>query len=74
MTKRAFMVEIERELRSRYTWTADEAKLDRFLSSVRATVDGGLTWNKDGEAAAAAWKAIGGKGKLTYKALHALPA
>ena len=73
MTKQAFLEAMQRELVARYAWAREPERLDRFMSSVRVTVEGGMTWNKDGDAATAAWRAIGGKGKLTYKALHALP-
>jgi hypothetical protein len=73
MGKQAFMQAMEMELRVRYGWAADEARLAKFLTSVRQTLDGGMTWNKDGDAGLAAWRAIGGKGKPTYKALQALP-
>jgi hypothetical protein len=44
------------------------------MGGVRDTITGvGNNWCKDGDAADAAWKAIGGKGKPTYKALRALP-
>jgi len=74
VTKQAYIDALRSELVARYTWARDPDKLDRFMSSVRVTVAGGIpAWNKDGDAATAAWRAIGGKGKLTYKALHALP-
>ena len=43
------------------------------MLSVRATLRGPVaTWNFDGPATVAAWRAIGGKGKPTLKALRAL--
>ena len=72
MTKDGFATALQTELVTRYAWAQDADKLARFMASVRATLDGGMTWNNDGDAALAAWRAIGGKGKPTYKALHAL--
>lgn len=72
-TKKAFMTALENELTSRYTWARDEAKLARFMASVSDTLTGKATsWNKNGDASEAAWRAIGQKGKPTYKALRAL--
>ena len=73
MTKTQFLAAYETALRS-CPWTADGAKLDRFMSSVRATLDGANTWNHDGDCCTAAWRAIGGKGKPTLRGLRALPA
>jgi hypothetical protein len=56
-------------------WALDEKKLDNFMESVERTINSQTrcTWNVYGDAATAAWKFIGGKGKPTYKALRALP-
>ena len=64
MTKKEFLEEYSKQLKSRYTWAADEAKLDRFMKSVEATITipKTNTWNANGEAVTAAWKAIGGQG------------
>ncbi len=57
-----------------YTWAQDAARLERFMTSVRCTIETQAnTWNLDSPVAARAWKAIGGKGKLSYKALRGLP-
>jgi hypothetical protein len=75
MTKTKFMAALRAELINRYEWTKTPGKLGSFMESVKETIAGGMgnIWNKDGEASEAAWKAIGGKGKPTYKALRALP-
>lgn len=74
MTKTNFIAALRSELIKRYDWTKDATRLERFMDGVKATIDGDHgCWNKDGEASEAAWKAIGGKGKPTYKALRALP-
>lgn len=72
MTKQDFLTAYETELKARYPWAADEAKLSRFLSSAKGTLNGLNTWNHEGEAVTAAWKSIGGKGKPTKTALRAL--
>lgn len=69
MTKQAFLA----AYRDALALAADAAKLDRFMVSVAATLEGPrATWNHDGDAVTAAWRAIGGKGKPTLKALRAL--
>jgi hypothetical protein len=74
MTRTGFLVALRAELLKRYPWAQDAMRLERFMSGVRDTITGvGNNWCKDGDAADAAWKAIGGKGKPTYKALRALP-
>lgn len=72
MTKDAFVNAYKEELVARYSWASDTEKLDRFMLSVKRTLEGGLFWNKDGDAVNAAWRRIGGKGVPTYKALQAL--
>lgn len=76
MTKARFLNLYRDELSKRYEWAQDAAKLDRFMQTVDATLNctGPGTWNHEGEAVAAAWWAMGGKGKPTKKALRALPA
>ena len=74
-TKTNFIAALRSELIKRYDWTKNEARLNHFMEGVKDTIysRGDSRWNKDGEASEAAWKAIGGKGKPTYKALRALP-
>ena len=72
MTKQAFLAAY-RDAIAAYPWAADAAKLDKFMASVAATLEGPrATWNHAGDAVTAAWRAIGGKGKPTLKALRAL--
>ena len=72
MTKQAFLAAYRAALVA-YPWAADAARLDKFMASVAATIEGPhATWNHDGDAVTAAWRAIGGKGKPTLKALRAL--
>lgn len=73
MTKEQFIEAYTRHLVARYTWAADQKKLVRFIQSVRATLDGGNTWDHHGDAVTAAWRDLGGKGAPTLKALRALP-
>ena len=55
-------------------WAKDEVKLDRYMKSVEATVRGEATsWNHDAPTAVRAYRTLGGKGKMTLKALRALP-
>lgn len=75
MTKTQFLNLYRGELVARYPWAQDAAKLARFMASVESSIAGqGKTWNHDGEAVTAAWRAMGGKGKPTFKALCALEA
>lgn len=73
MTRTAFLAEYRAALVARYSWTNDAAKLDRFMAGVAETLAGGKTWNHDGAAVTAAWRAIGGKGNPTLSALRSLP-
>lgn len=76
MNKSRFLTLYRDELNKRYEWAQDAVKLERFMSSVAATINGTGpgTWNHEGEAVTAAWRAMGGKGKPTKKALRELPA
>lgn len=74
MTKTAFILAYERQLRARYDWAVTHPdKLVKFMQVVANTINGNGTWNFHGEAAEAAWREIGGKGRHTLKALRALP-
>ena len=72
-TKAAFLAIYRKEILSRYAWAQDGEKLSRFMASVFHTISGPVaTWNYQGEAVTAAWRAMGNKGKPTLKALRAL--
>ena len=74
MTRTDFIRQYEQELIMRYTWACDNNKRERFLASVLTTLGtNDKTWNHDGDAVTAAWRALGGKRKPTLKALRALP-
>jgi len=72
MTKQDFLVAYTKELKQLYVWAKDEAKLTRFLAGVSATLSAEKKRTPDGPAVLAAWRAIGGKGHPTLKALRAL--
>ena len=73
MTKEDFFRAYEAELLKAYAWATDTDRRHKFMLSVRTTlVSSVATWNFDGPATVAAWRAIGGKGKPTLKALRAL--
>lgn len=72
MTKTAFMQAYASYV-GLYPWAQDADRLRGFLASCRATLNGANTWNHDGEACRAAWRAIGGKGMPTLKGLRAMP-
>jgi hypothetical protein len=72
MNRNEFLTKYRAELLARYPWASDTTKLDRFMTSVVSTLNGENTWNYDGDAVTAAWRAIGGKGKPTKKALRGL--
>lgn len=77
MTKTAFLQAYRAEL-ARYPWAADPERLARFMRVCAGTIATPVDlseghWNHDGDAVTAAWRAIGGKGKPTLKALRALP-
>lgn len=75
MTRTDFIRQYGRELILKgYAWTHDAVKLERFLASVLTTLETDHnTWDHNGDAVTAAWRALGGKGKPTLKALRALP-
>lgn len=73
MNRTIFLATYRTELLARFPWAQDAAKLDKFMASVALTISTtSATWNHDGDAVTAAWRAIGGKGKPTLKALRAL--
>jgi len=71
MNKRSFLFEYRKAV-SALPWASNPDKLERFMESCRATINGASTWQYDGELCVRAWHAIGGKGKPTLKALRAL--
>ncbi len=73
MTKSAFLTAYRAEL-ARFPWAADADKLERFMTAVADSITGPAKhWDHTGEAVKAAWQAIGGKGRPTFKALCNLP-
>ena len=56
-----------------YPWAQDEAKLAKARNTIaQAIADKRNEWQIDGQAGLAAWRALGGKGKPTFKAIHSL--
>jgi hypothetical protein len=73
MTKTAFIAAYRAALLNGYPWAQDTARLDRFMASVKATLDGGNTFNREGEAFRTACHAIGlSPRKATLKFLHSM--
>jgi len=71
MNKTSFLSEYRKSV-SALPWASNSEKLERFLESCRETLNGASTWQYDGELSVKSWRAIGGKGKPTLKALRAL--
>jgi hypothetical protein len=74
MTKAKFLADYRAALIARCDWALEPARLERFMQSVERTVrTQGNTWNHDSDIATQVLRAVGFKGKLTLKALRALP-
>lgn len=73
MTKEKFLTAYRDTILQSYDWAKDTAKLDRFMESVKQSITTKRsTWTCEGSAVSIAWRQIGGKGKVTLKALRAL--
>lgn len=76
MTKAAYLAKLRELIVARYPWAQDAAKLGRFMDAARVSL--GLAEGQQadigGQSFTDAWRALGGKGKPTLKALRALPA
>ncbi len=73
MTKSKFLEAYEAELLANHAWAADAGRRAKFMAGVRDTLTGHrASWNFDGPSTVAAWRAIGGKGKQSLKALRDL--
>jgi len=72
MTRANFLTEYEKELKIRYDWAGNREKLEKIMKKCNVTLSS-ATIDIHGAACGAAWHAIGGKGKPTYKALQDLP-
>lgn len=75
MTKAQFLTALRAELLAHYgeQWASDPEKLQRFMVRTTEMLDTvSTTVNIEGPAFVEAWRAIGGKGRPTYKALRAL--
>lgn len=80
MTKENFLAVYREILVHRYAesgWANNAEKLAAFMTNVRKSIETTQSvWHCDssgGSAAQAAWKRIGGKGRVSYRALRALP-
>lgn len=75
MTREKFTEALRALIVQRHTWAGDAAKLARFMASVDATLNAGdgPYYDHTGDATKDAWRAIGGKGRPSLKALRALP-
>lgn len=74
-TRETFLTTYREGLINDYPWAHDAAKLARFMQSVEHTISTeAATWNHDSPTAKRAYKAIGGLGTYSRKALRALPA
>lgn len=74
-SKLEYMRALRAELKGRYPWANDAAKVERYMSRVSDglnAVKGGSGYEHDGPASCAAWAAIGGKGKPKLAELRAL--
>ena len=73
MDKRSQFLAVMRTELGKYSWATERPEqLERTLILVEGTMNGDRKCLIDGAAWLAAWKAIGCKGKPTYKALHEL--
>lgn len=73
-SKTLFLSEYRAGVITEYPWAQDTAKLDRFMQSVERTIrTEAATWNHDSAVAKRVYKAIGGVGAYSRKALRALP-
>jgi len=74
MTREEFLKTYKTNLRHTFQWAKDPVKLGRYMESVVNTLNGANSWMCDGEALRISWVSLGGKGKVTLKALRALKA
>lgn len=73
-SKEAFMAAYRKALAERFEWARDKDKLDRFMESVRSTLMTDVnSWDWRAGTAATVARRMGLSGKLTLKALRALP-
>ena len=73
MDKVQTFLAVMREKLSAYPWAqAEPDRLERTMGMVEDTLNGSRSCMIDGASWKAAWKAIGMKGKPTYKGLHSL--
>lgn len=75
VTKEGFLAEYRDLILATYSWASDPVQLESFMAEARATIytDKVTRRLRGSFCAKQAWRNIGGKGQLTYKALRALP-
>ena len=74
MTKTAFLAAYEAQLPKVHAWAMDPQRLENFMSAIRTYVrDNRRAWLWNSPSSQAAWRAIGCKGRISFKALCALP-
>ena len=74
MTKTAFLAAYGAALKTRHEWALDPVRLETFMGSIRYYVrENQRAWLWQTPASQTAWRSIGCKGRITFKALCALP-
>ncbi|QSY98536.1 hypothetical protein J2J97_32030 (plasmid) [Rhizobium bangladeshense] len=71
--KEEFIDAVRPKIVAKYDWAKDAGRLERFLTAIRVTIETDSNQvDVGGASLVEAYREIGGKGKLTYKALRAL--
>lgn len=74
MTKTAFLAAYEVELAKVHEWALDPVRRENFMSSIRYYVrENRRAWMWQTPSSQAAWRSIGCRGRITFKALSTLP-
>lgn len=76
MSRTKFLDVLRVELVAKHDWAKNNpVKVDHWINLTRATMETSRNEiNIDGPAFLAAWRAVGGRGRPTFKGLRALPA
>jgi hypothetical protein len=73
LTKKTLRAAYIDRVKTTYPWASDEQKLANFCTTLDRTFAGSTELSIYGFQFTECWRDLGGKGKPTYKALHALP-
>jgi len=74
VTKTSFLMAYKSALIREHEWARDPAHLNNYLNIVAAYVRHNMnSWIWDTPTTRAAWRAIGCKGRITFKGICALP-